>query len=304
MKRSPASRSTSRRTSSRKVTTCSPPWCAGGRLARSRDRTVARGAHAPARATTSGRPSSPSARNGRYVFTVEAWPDLFATWVSELKRKVDGGPGREERAARGRRAARAAPPGRARHAAEDAERLAEAASACSQGPTAGRRRRGHRCPALVDARWPRYPDRAARHRYDRVLEASCGRARTARFGAWYEFFPRSAPRDGQRARHLPGRRGAAALDRATWASTSSTCRPSTPSAAPRARARTTRLTAGPRRRGQPLGHRRRRGRPQGRPPRARHARGLPPLRRRRADAAGHRDRAGLRLPVLARITPT
>ena len=33
----------------------------------------------------------PLARNGRYQYTVEAWPDLFATWASELKRKVDAG---------------------------------------------------------------------------------------------------------------------------------------------------------------------------------------------------------------------
>ena len=33
----------------------------------------------------------PLARNGRYQFTVEAWPDLFRTWVHELRRKVDVG---------------------------------------------------------------------------------------------------------------------------------------------------------------------------------------------------------------------
>ena len=33
----------------------------------------------------------PLVSNGRYEFTVEAWPDFFATWVTELKRKVDAG---------------------------------------------------------------------------------------------------------------------------------------------------------------------------------------------------------------------
>ena len=47
------------------------------------------------------------------------------------------------------------------------------------------------------------------------------------------------------ARHLRRLHRAAARHRSAWASTSSTCRPSTPSAAPRARARTTRSPPGP-----------------------------------------------------------
>ena len=63
-----------------------------------------------------------------------------------------------------------------------------------------------------------------------------------------------------------------------WASTWSTCRRSTPSAPPTARAPTTRLTAGPRRRRRALGDRLGRRRPRRDPPRPRHARGLRPLR--------------------------
>ena len=67
----------------------------------------------------------------------------------------------------------------------------------------------------------------------------------ALYGSWYEFFPRSegavADPDGRAALgHVPDRDGAAARGRRRWASTSSTCRRSTPSARPTARARTTR----------------------------------------------------------------
>ena len=67
-------------------------------------------------------------------------------------------------------------------------------------------------------------------------------------------------------RHASRRRGAPALRRRAWASTSCTCRRSTPSAAPSARGGTTRLDRRPRRRREPVGHRRRRGRAHGDPP--------------------------------------
>src|SRR5947209_3281266 len=31
------------------------------------------------------------AENGRYAYTIEAWPDLYRTWVSEVQRKLAAG---------------------------------------------------------------------------------------------------------------------------------------------------------------------------------------------------------------------
>ncbi len=137
----------------------------------------------------------PLTRNGRYEYTVEAWPDLFATWVSELKRKVDVG--RDVRSellegaallkAHAERAQKAGGP-------EEARRLSEAAAAFGQGMS-------HQTIAaamdpglaLVAAK---YADRTIATRYDRVLEVFVDRER-ASYGSWYEFFPRSAVRDGR-----------------------------------------------------------------------------------------------------------
>ena len=87
----------------------------------------------------------------------------------------------------------------------------------------------------------------------------------ALYGTWYEFFPRS-----EGARRRPGdRRAWSAAPSAPpterlpavgrrWASTSSTCRRSTRSARPTARARNNTLTPGPDDVGLAVGHRRRR----------------------------------------------
>ncbi|HME92245.1 MAG TPA: maltotransferase domain-containing protein, partial [Myxococcaceae bacterium] len=33
----------------------------------------------------------PLAQNGRYLYTIEAWPDAFRTWAGEVQRKVAAG---------------------------------------------------------------------------------------------------------------------------------------------------------------------------------------------------------------------
>ncbi|HYI02226.1 alpha-1,4-glucan--maltose-1-phosphate maltosyltransferase [Hyalangium sp.] len=136
----------------------------------------------------------PLARNGRYQYTIEAWPDLFATWASELKRKVDAG--REVRsellegaALMESTAERSRP-----FNEEDAQVLAEAARKLKQPPS----------PELISVALApelarlagKYADRSLATQYDRVLEVFAERER-ARTGAWYEFFPRSAVRDGR-----------------------------------------------------------------------------------------------------------
>ena len=153
--------------------------------------------HAPARERPLGGATSPSRAPAATGFTVEAWPDLFATWVSELKRKVDGGPRREERAARGgraagRRAARAAPrtrPTRTPAARRGGERR-------SSGPppeVIGRATEAR----VVDRRGALPGPGIAGAPATSACWVFADRER-ARAGAWYELFPRSAARDGKR----------------------------------------------------------------------------------------------------------
>jgi starch synthase (maltosyl-transferring) len=91
---------------------------------------------------------------GRLVFTVEAWPDLFRSWVSQLERQVAAG--REVQSELLEGAAllvAAAERARAAGEARDAERLERAAVALKAGPPGG-------IPVAVD---PELATLAARH---------------------------------------------------------------------------------------------------------------------------------------------
>jgi starch synthase (maltosyl-transferring) len=130
---------------------------------------------------------------GRYAFTIEAWPDAFRTWVSELERKLAAerpvASELIEGAALLHQAALRAPPQseHSRHLLEGEKALLsktlEVAIAAALEP------------ALRDLA-SKYPDRSNATRYDRELPVYADRRR-AIFGAWYEFFPRSAGREGK-----------------------------------------------------------------------------------------------------------
>ncbi|WP_434391016.1 alpha-1,4-glucan--maltose-1-phosphate maltosyltransferase [Melittangium boletus] len=139
--------------------------------------------------------SFPLTSNGRYEYTVEAWPDFFATWVTEIKRKVDVGRDVRSELLEGAAMLRAhAERARQDGHPEDAERMLKAATLFDQGMSPN---------AIAAAMEPelkrvasRYADRSVAARYERVLEVFVDREK-ARFGSWYEFFPRSALRDGR-----------------------------------------------------------------------------------------------------------
>jgi starch synthase (maltosyl-transferring) len=136
----------------------------------------------------------PLARNGRYQYTVEAWPDLFATWASELKRKVDAGRDVRSELLEGAALVESTAERARPFNEEDAQVLAEAARKLKQPPS----------PELISVALSpelarlagKYADRSLATQYDRVLEIFADRER-ARTGAWYELFPRSAVRDGR-----------------------------------------------------------------------------------------------------------
>jgi starch synthase (maltosyl-transferring) len=136
----------------------------------------------------------PLARNGRYEYTVEAWPDLVATWALELKRKVDVGRDVRSELLEGAALLESAAERARAFNAEDARVLSEAARKLKQPPT----------PDIIFVALDpglvrtagQYADRTLATQYGRVLEVFADRER-ARTGAWYEFFPRSARRDGR-----------------------------------------------------------------------------------------------------------
>ncbi len=133
--------------------------------------------------------------NGRYEYTVEAWPDLFATWVSELKRKVDAGRDVRSELLEGAALLRAhAERAQLRGDADEARRMTEAAALFDKG-IAHKAVAAAMDPGLVPLA-ARYADRSVAARFDRVLEVFVDRER-ARYSSWYEFFPRSAVRDGR-----------------------------------------------------------------------------------------------------------
>jgi starch synthase (maltosyl-transferring) len=130
---------------------------------------------------------------GRYEYTVEGWIDRFASWRQEISKKAGAGQdvanelleGRalvDETLARvqGVHGAQRVQAVLSRAAAEASERMAIALD------------------EDVAAFMAAHPDRSLATRFDRVLEVTVERVR-ARFGAWYEMFPRSAGTDPSRS---------------------------------------------------------------------------------------------------------
>jgi starch synthase (maltosyl-transferring) len=125
---------------------------------------------------------------GRWSWGVEAWVDAVASWRDELERKLvagqaDLGGELSEGAARLREAA-------ARARGDDAT-LLNATAAVLDDPTLGDAERAARAlnPDLLAA-CERHPDRTRSTLVALAAEIDVDRPR-ARFGAWYELFPRS-----------------------------------------------------------------------------------------------------------------
>jgi starch synthase (maltosyl-transferring) len=149
-------------------------------------------------------------RNARHRYAVEAWRDRIGSLHAALAKKVEAGVPYATELAEGRELLEAAL-GRAGSApgttaAADATLLAAALAALRRSRSeAGRAVILLAEPLLEAAR--RHPDRRAATRSDE-LPLMVDRER-ARFGAWYELFPRSQSRDPRKPR-------ATTLDDATW----------------------------------------------------------------------------------------
>ncbi len=123
-------------------------------------------------------------RLGRHTWTIEAWTDAFASWREELRRKIDAGQDdlsgelSEGEVLLEQAAERAEGEDRAR-----IERALERLRADGANPEVALD------PELFAA-IERYPDRSRSTTMDRELHVDVDPVR-ARFGAWYELFPRS-----------------------------------------------------------------------------------------------------------------
>jgi starch synthase (maltosyl-transferring) len=133
---------------------------------------------------------------GRYEYSIEGWIDRFVSWRHELSKKIGSGQDVSSELLEG--AAILAdvlsriPPGPELQLVRRFQRVLEDA-----GEEMGARLAAALSEELSDV-MAAHPDRSRATRFDRVLEVLVERAR-ARFGAWYEMFPRSAGTDPSRS---------------------------------------------------------------------------------------------------------
>ncbi|MFH1169708.1 MAG: maltotransferase domain-containing protein, partial [Chloroflexota bacterium] len=123
---------------------------------------------------------------GRYRYTITGWIDRFMTWRQDLQKKLEAGQDLSADLLAGARlvagAVKRAPPPEAATLREWAEKLQ---SAQAGKPAKVSLALGRELAALMD----KYPDRHSATTYHQELAIVVDREK-ARFGAWYEAFPR------------------------------------------------------------------------------------------------------------------
>ena len=132
-----------------------------------------------------------------YEYTVEAWIDRFGSWRDELAKKFAAGQDVRSELLEGALLLRHAA-ARIDAASEGDRALLEAAAATIGGAAPQGERVAAALAAALAETMARHPDRSRATRYDRVLTVTVERER-ARFGAWYEMFPRSGGDDPSRS---------------------------------------------------------------------------------------------------------
>jgi starch synthase (maltosyl-transferring) len=122
---------------------------------------------------------------GRYEYTIEGWVDRFATWRQGLSKKFGAGQDVAGELLEGAEMVREAGLEREAASLADLERDQAQRVALALAPD-------------LHTRMAARADRQLATRYDRELEVIVDPVR-ARFGAWYEMFPRSAGTDSSRS---------------------------------------------------------------------------------------------------------
>jgi starch synthase (maltosyl-transferring) len=135
---------------------------------------------------------------GRYEYTVEGWVDSFESWRTELSKKFGAGLEVASELLEGAAHVRHAARGAAEHEQELRGRLTDTAAALADDATPQGERVALALSERLRAGMAQLTDRSNATRFDRVLEVMVERER-ARFGAWYEMFPRSAGTDPARS---------------------------------------------------------------------------------------------------------
>ncbi|TMD31378.1 MAG: DUF3416 domain-containing protein [Chloroflexi bacterium] len=131
----------------------------------------------------------PVAELGRYLFTVEAWIDPFETWSRQFAKRVEAG---QDVTLELEVAAKLVEAAAARAGGPDAAKLLTYAAQLRKGRASATAALGADLAELMD----RHADRSRSVTYERELEVIV-EAERARYGAWYEMFPRSAGKDGK-----------------------------------------------------------------------------------------------------------
>jgi starch synthase (maltosyl-transferring) len=125
---------------------------------------------------------------GRYEYTIEGWIDRFESWRHELSKKFGAAQDVASELLEGAALIRRS---------GDAQ-LSRAAGVLEQADLDQGERVATALSEDLRARMASVPDRSRATRFDRVLDVIVERER-ARFGAWYEMFPRSAGSDPTRS---------------------------------------------------------------------------------------------------------
>ncbi|MGI9048167.1 MAG: maltotransferase domain-containing protein, partial [Rubrobacteraceae bacterium] len=120
-------------------------------------------------------------KNTRYEYTIEAWFDEFETWRSGTGKKVDDGQAVELELSEGRQLVEDA------YSRSKDKRLGQTLSGFDAAGYEGKL--AILCSEEVRELMRRHPDRSESTTYKK-LEVTVDRER-ARYGAWYEMFPRS-----------------------------------------------------------------------------------------------------------------
>ncbi len=125
---------------------------------------------------------------GRYTWTIEAWIDPFAGWRGELRRKIDAG--QEDLSGELSEGAVLLERAAARAKGTDREVIAAALAVLSDAAAPPAAHHAAVLDEALQVAVGRHPDRSRSTLAAQRLHVDVDRER-ARFGAWYELFPRS-----------------------------------------------------------------------------------------------------------------
>jgi starch synthase (maltosyl-transferring) len=128
---------------------------------------------------------------GRYIYSVLAWVDGFASWRHELTRRLDDADIRIAAKVGATEVAAAAQRAQGDDAATLARLAAELGRAAGDETITGTALKALALDEKLEALASLYPDRRFEARYGAELSLVVDRER-ARFSSWYELFPRSA----------------------------------------------------------------------------------------------------------------